>query len=72
MEIYHRSPTRLTVSLNTAGAPELRTSWERVSALARRGDLRGPVGARYPLTAAPEALRSLTEGSVFGKVVLTP
>ncbi|AOS65628.1 quinone oxidoreductase family protein [Actinoalloteichus hymeniacidonis] len=72
MEIYHRSPTLLAFSLNTASAPELRTSWKRVSDLAHHGLLRGPIQARYPLASAMEALRSLEQGGVFGKVLLTP
>ena len=71
-DIYHRSPTLLAFSLNTASAPELRTSWERVRAMTHHGNLRGLIEAQYPLAAAPEALRAIEEGGVFGKVVLTP
>lgn len=52
--------------------PAFRADLASLFSLLRQGVLDPPIGGRYPLEQAPQALRRLVDGRVVGKLVLVP
>ncbi|MEV6823571.1 zinc-binding dehydrogenase [Amycolatopsis sp. NPDC051102] len=69
---FHTSPTLVAFSLNSVASDDLQTSWQAIVSLWTQGSLSPVVDRRFPLSKAPQALRLLERGGLFGKVVLAP